>query len=82
RNHNRSRKDDEAIIPYFEYEEFFIGPLGKREKLNREKFKKLLNEYYELRGWDIETGRPKSEKLIQLGLKDVALELKKLDLIN
>jgi len=35
----------------------------------------LLNEYYEERGWDVETGRPTREKLVGLGLQDVAKEL-------
>ncbi len=35
----------------------------------------MLPEYYEYRGLDLETGWPKREKLIQLGLGDVAEEL-------
>ncbi len=35
----------------------------------------MVDRYYELRGWDIRTGFPKREKLIQLGLTDVAEEL-------
>jgi len=31
---------------------------------------KMLDYYYEARGWDIETGLPKPGKLIELGLKD------------
>lgn len=37
--------------------------------------KPMLDRYYELRGWDIKTSFPKREKLIQLGLTDVAEEL-------
>jgi aldehyde:ferredoxin oxidoreductase len=35
----------------------------------------LLKEYYEFRQWDWETGKPKKEKLIELGLSDVARDL-------
>ncbi len=35
----------------------------------------LLDRYYQLRGWDKETGRPTAEKLQELGLKDAAAEL-------
>ena len=33
-------------------------------------FDALMNEYYELRGWDKRTGVPKKEKLIELGISD------------
>jgi len=36
---------------------------------------KLLREYYRLRGWDEETGKPSQEKLEELGLNDVAKDL-------
>jgi aldehyde:ferredoxin oxidoreductase len=36
--------------------------------LNREEYDKLLDEYYEARGWDIKTGEPTPEKLTSLGL--------------
>lgn len=35
----------------------------------------MLNEYYEAHGWDIETGIPKAEKLKELGLHQIALDL-------
>jgi aldehyde:ferredoxin oxidoreductase len=35
----------------------------------------MLFTYYEARGWDQETGRPTKEKLMSLGLEDVAKEL-------
>jgi aldehyde:ferredoxin oxidoreductase len=34
-----------------------------------------MDEYYTLRGWDVETGRPTAAKLKELGLADVAEEL-------
>lgn len=36
---------------------------------------RLLDEYYEERGWDISNGTPTSEKLMALGLADVAADL-------
>jgi len=38
----------------------------------------MLDEYYELRGWDRETGWPTREKLWELDLKDVADALEKM----
>jgi aldehyde:ferredoxin oxidoreductase len=35
----------------------------------------MLDEYYSERGWDIQTGIPKREKLEALGLKDIADEM-------
>ena len=40
----------------------------KGKALDKEKFEHLLDEYYELRGWDRATGFPKKEKLEELGL--------------
>jgi len=44
--------------------------------LDREKFEKMREEYYELRGWDPETGLQKVETLRGLDLSDVAQALK------
>jgi aldehyde:ferredoxin oxidoreductase len=33
---------------------------------------KLLTDYYQARAWDRKTGRPKREKLLELGLDEVA----------
>lgn len=38
----------------------------------------MLDEYYELRQWDKETGWPTRAKLEELGLKDAADELDKI----
>jgi aldehyde:ferredoxin oxidoreductase len=35
----------------------------------------LLEKYYELRGWDSDSGKPRPEKLKELGLDDVAAKL-------
>ncbi|MFC1970114.1 aldehyde ferredoxin oxidoreductase C-terminal domain-containing protein, partial [Chloroflexota bacterium] len=41
----------------------------------RAKFEALKSRYYELVGWDVNTGCPTRAKLEELGLKDVADEL-------
>ena len=35
----------------------------------------MLASYYEVRGWDMETGKPSPEKLSELGMDDVAQDL-------
>jgi aldehyde:ferredoxin oxidoreductase len=35
----------------------------------------MKSEYYELRGWDVESGLPTKAKLKELGLGDVATDL-------
>jgi len=43
----------------------------KGQVLDREVFKKMRDEFYQLRGWDPETGYPGKEKLHELGLSDL-----------
>jgi len=50
----------------------------KGELLDKEKFSKMLDAYYEVTGCDVKTGIPKEDALISLGLGDVANELKRL----
>jgi aldehyde:ferredoxin oxidoreductase len=38
----------------------------------------MVDEYYELRGWNVESGLPKRANLEALGLKEMADELEKL----
>jgi aldehyde:ferredoxin oxidoreductase len=35
----------------------------------------MLKEYYKFRQWDMKTGKPKKQKLIELGLEDVSKDL-------
>jgi aldehyde:ferredoxin oxidoreductase len=72
----RTRRDDESIRPYFR------RPDRNGVTLDNAKFAELLEEFYELRGWDKATGRPTREKLEELDLRDVADELEKLGLIG
>lgn len=50
--------------------------------LSREDCKKLLEDYYDERGWDIKTSIPTEKTLNELGLEDVAKDLKKRKLIK
>jgi len=43
----------------------------KGQTLDREVFKKMRDEFYQLRGWNPETGYPMAEKLDELGLSDL-----------
>ena len=46
--------------------------------LEREKFGKMLEDYYALRGWDVTTGIPTRETLEKLHLQGVAADLHRL----
>jgi len=71
------RKDD--IIP----ERFFTEPLlgdgpSKGAIVERDKFNTILDEYYESRGWNRETGLPTRKGLESLGLHSIADDLEKM----
>jgi aldehyde:ferredoxin oxidoreductase len=54
---------------------FFTEPLPEGPAtgavISKDEIKRLLDEYYELRGWDKERGIPTRQKLIDLGLGDL-----------
>jgi len=54
------------------------GP-HKVVKLDKNIFEKIKDEYYTLRGWDVQTGVSTRKKLKELGLKDVVDKLDKLN---
>jgi aldehyde:ferredoxin oxidoreductase len=61
-----------------EIPENWINPyVGEKQSLDPTRFRKLLDEYYELRGWDVATGRPTRARLESLGLEHVADELER-----
>lgn len=70
-----ARKDD--VWP----DRFYTEPLpegpAKGAMLSRDVMDGLLDEYYDLRGWDRETSWPGEKKLRELGLDEVANDLKK-----
>ena len=43
--------------------------------VDRKKFEKMKDEYYQLREWDIPTGLQTKAKLAEFGLQDVARDL-------
>ena len=68
-----TRKDDTWPDRFYE-EPLPEGP-AKGAVLSREKIAQLLDEYYELRGWNKSSGLPTKQKLDKLGLGDMAKEL-------
>ena len=67
-----SKKDDTLPRRVFE-EEIQSGP-SKGLKLSEEAFNKVLEEYYELHGWD-SNGIPKKETLAKLGIESIIKEI-------
>ena len=68
-----SRKDDYLPRRFME-DPLPDGPsMGQR--IPKEELESMLDNYYELRGWDKKTGIPKPEKLKALGLEKAAKEL-------
>ncbi|MGE5617645.1 MAG: aldehyde ferredoxin oxidoreductase C-terminal domain-containing protein, partial [Sphingomonadaceae bacterium] len=62
-----SRKDDTLPARIME-EPIPEGPM-KGAVMPRETLERLKNDYYSYRGWDLETGNPTKEKLVELGLE-------------
>jgi aldehyde:ferredoxin oxidoreductase len=71
-----TRKDD-ALHDFYFTKPVIEGP-QKGKTLDRKKFEKMKDEYYQLRGWDVATGVPSRKRLQELGLKDIANSLGKL----
>jgi len=68
----RDREMDEMVLPSFEYRENWQNPhLPERYALERDKFVPVMDDYYALRGWDVQTGWPTPEHLERVGLADV-----------
>jgi len=65
-----SREDDLPPLR-FRQEEIKTGPY-KGFKADEEKYNEMLDEFYELWGWDKKTGMQTREGLEKIGLKDVA----------
>lgn len=85
-----SRKDDKFPERWFEPLETIEEPkirkpltdYYRKVELTREDVEKIFDEYYVDRGWDVGKGIPTKEKLIELGLKDIAERLEKGGIIN
>jgi len=65
RNTGRSRADDEAVIPHFQWAGKVDGTLLSADG---HEFRAMLDDYYRLRGWDLETGHPTQATIAALGL--------------
>ena len=69
-----TRENDQLPIRFME-EPIPEGPM-KGSYIPKETLERLKNDYYSYRGWDLKTGNPTKEKLVELGLefavKDVA----------
>ena len=72
----QSRKDDNVPDRFYD-EPLPDGPC-KGAVLSRTTIDKVLDEYYEARGWDKQSGLPTAWKLNELGLGDIASDLSKL----
>jgi len=70
-------RKDEAIESFWFKESIPDGP-HKGKMLDRARFEEMQDEYYVLRGWDIETSWPTKETYKRIGLSDVADNLQKL----
>jgi len=68
-----ARKDD--TLPE-RFEEPLPDGATEGESISKEELNKALDLYYELRGWDVESGIPSREKLEGLGLKYAANKLR------
>jgi aldehyde:ferredoxin oxidoreductase len=76
-----SRKDDTIPKRFFEEPLMGGGPSGGAV-VDRERFDRILDEYYDARGWQVATGLPKPEKLETLGLHEIAEDIRKLGIVK
>jgi aldehyde:ferredoxin oxidoreductase len=67
-------RDDDRIPIRFMEEPIPDGPM-KGSIIPKETLERLKDDYYTYRGWDLKTGNPTKEKLIELGLDFVIPDL-------
>ncbi|MDW7740068.1 MAG: aldehyde ferredoxin oxidoreductase family protein [Bacillota bacterium] len=67
------RKND--YPPLRDMEEPVPSGAAKGFRLEKERFDQMLDEYYSGHGWDIKTGLPTRERLVELGLDNLADDL-------
>lgn len=70
-------RDDDKLTKGFYREMKSDGDKKNKVSLEPEELEKLKDEYYKLRGWDINTGAPTRETLERFGLKEVADDLQR-----
>jgi aldehyde:ferredoxin oxidoreductase len=92
---HRGRNDDN--IEDFEFKKGLKGDLGNADcimpgkdgetisrkgmALKRDEFEKMKDEFYKIRGWDVDTGLQKKSKMLELGLQDIAEKLELSELL-
>ena len=70
-----TRENDQLPIRFME-EPIPEGPM-KGSYIPKETLERLKNDYYSYRGWDLKTGNPTKEKLVELGLEFAVDEVAK-----
>jgi len=70
------RREHDRLPPRFMEEPIKSGP-SSGMVISRQMLDDMLDQYYEFRGWDKQTGIPTAERLKALGLEDVARDLEK-----
>lgn len=70
--------DPDCVVPGREGQK--VSMIGS--KIDRDIFRRLRARYYELRGWDVETGLQTERLLRELDLEDIAEELKDAGLVS
>ena len=86
-NFNEKLETEEGFFGIFNPDFMLPGPKGelisrKGAVIERDKFEKMMDEYYTIRGWNAQTGLQKKEKLEELSLSEIIPELKKLNLLS
>jgi len=66
------RREDDDYPERFYQEPLTGGPYKGKTMLCKEKIEKMLDEYYEIRGWDIKTSIPLKGKIDELELENEA----------
>jgi aldehyde:ferredoxin oxidoreductase len=85
-NFTQAIEVEEGFLGIFNPEFMLPGPGGELISrrgcvVERDKFEKMMDEYYVLRGWDVKTGLQKKEKLEALSLSEIIPEMEKRNLI-
>lgn len=76
------RRRDNDTIPAREFDRpVSRGPWKGKVSVSRDKLEMMKTDYYTIRGWDIETGIPYKETLLDYGLDDIAADLDALGIL-
>jgi aldehyde:ferredoxin oxidoreductase len=63
-------KREDSLFPKRFYREKLPEGPGKGMVIDPDQVNRMLDDYYEARGWDRKTGIPKEAKIAELGLGD------------